>query len=89
MISSPPDRPKLEWDAGHAAHAAIEAFRLDVVESGIVQGGVPEALLPWVHYLWQIRVFGFALAPDADLPVPNTGYAFVEGDDDDEEEGEK
>ena len=87
--ASPPDRPKLEWDDGHAAHAAIEAFRLDVVESGIVQGGRAEALLPWVHHLWQLRVFGFALAPDADLPVPNTGYAFVEGDDDDDDEGEK
>ncbi|KAH8058501.1 pseudouridine synthase [Aureococcus anophagefferens] len=44
--ASPPDRPKLEWDA------ATTRTR-----------------------------------PSRHLPVPNTGYAFVEGDDDDDEEG--
>ena len=53
--ASPPDRPPLEWEAGHPAHDAIERFRVDVVESGIVGGGEPAALVPWVYYLWQAR----------------------------------
>ena len=34
-----------------------------MIEDGIVQGGKAEALLPWVLYLWQVRLFGFPCRP--------------------------
>ena len=49
----------------------IEKFRVDVIEDGIVQGGKAEALLPWVLYLWQVRLFGFPLSVEDPIPVPN------------------
>ena len=79
------DRPKLEWNEGHPAFEAIERFRLDVVESGIVDEGKAAAVRPWVTYLWQLRVFGFALAPDDAVPVPNP--APEEESDDDDNDG--
>ena len=30
-----------------------------------------EALLPWVSYLWQVRLFGFPLSVEDPIPVPN------------------
>ena len=69
--AQPPQKPKLEWDASHAKHDVIERFRVEVIEDGIVQGGRAEALLPWVLYLWQVRLFGFPLAVEDPIPVPN------------------
>ena len=47
--AQPPQKPKLEWDATHSKHDAIEKFRVEVIEDGIVQGGKAEALLPWSY----------------------------------------
>ena len=69
--AQPPQKPKLEWDATHAKHDVIERFRVEVIEDGIVQGGRAEALLPWVLYLWQVRLFGFPLSVEDPIPVPN------------------
>ena len=69
--AQPPQKPKLEWDATHAKHDVIERFRVEVIEDGIVQGGTAEALLPWVLYLWQVRLFGFPLSVEDPIPVPN------------------
>ena len=69
--AQPPQKPKLEWDSRHAKHDAIEKFRVEVIEDGIVQGGKAEALLPWVLYLWQVRLFGFPLSVEDPIPVPN------------------
>ena len=69
--AQPPQKPKLEWDATHAKHDVIERFRVEVIEDGIVQGGKAEALLPWVLYLWQVRLFGFPLSVEDPIPVPN------------------
>jgi tRNA pseudouridine(38-40) synthase len=69
--AQPPQKPKLEWDATHTKHDAIETFRVEVIEDGIVQGGKAEALLPWVLYLWQVRLFGFPLSVEDPIPVPN------------------
>jgi hypothetical protein len=73
--ASPPERPVLDWGADHPKHAAIEAFRTDVVESGIVQGGAAKALEPFVTYLWNNRVFGFPLAPTDPFPISKTEKA--------------
>lgn len=73
--ASPPERPALEWGADHPKHAAIEAFRTDVVEAGIVRGGAATALEPFVTYLWNNRVFGFPLAPTDPFPISKTEKA--------------
>ena len=69
--AQPPQKPKLEWDSSHAKHDVIERFRVEVIEDGIVQGGKAEALLPWVLYPWQVRLFGFPLSVEDPIPVPN------------------
>lgn len=78
--AAPPEKPLLDWGPQHAKHAQIERFRVDVVESGIVQDGGADALLPWVLYLWQARLFGFPLAPEDPVPVPNATWPSVPND---------
>ena len=64
-------RPKLIWDHDHPKFHTIEAFRRDVVEKAIFQDGSPDALLPFIDYLWQVSVFGFQLSPDDPIPPCN------------------
>mmetsp|Transcript_19269 Transcript_19269/g.60611 ORF Transcript_19269/g.60611 Transcript_19269/m.60611 type:complete len:441 (+) Transcript_19269:80-1402(+) len=56
--------PPLEWTSDHPKFPAIDAFRRDVIEPAILRRGHPDALLPFVDYLWMLRIFGFSLSLD-------------------------
>jgi len=77
--ASEAQKPRLEWLSEHPKFAEIDAFRRDVVERAILRDGSVDALLPFVDFLWQIQIFGFAIAPDDDVLPVNFDY---EGEDD-------